>query len=310
MKRFIISFTCFVVPIFIIGIVAEFCIRKLPNSYKFKYEWMQEHASDVETLVFGSSHTYYGFQPKYYEGKAFNLANSAQLIEQDLFLLKYWSDRYSKLKTVIYPISYFTLFYPDLLSGKASLIARYYKIYMDCDLYPSLSFYYNFEIAEPRSAFAKIRRFLQGSSGKDWFCDEYGNEAFNVISNRGNDWSKKDKKTAHDEYSKTWEYIPQNYSKLEGIIKFCKEKGIRLVLITTPCWHSYYDNLNDKQLNKTYSIIHELQQKYDLPYFNYLKDNRFTEEDFFNGSHLSDVGEKKFTKILNEDIVSLEKGRL
>ena len=287
MKRFIISFTCFVVPIIIIGIVAEFCIRKLPNSYKFKYEWMQEHASDVETLAFGSSHTYYGFQPKYYEGKAFNLANSAQLIEQDLFLLKYWSDRYSKLKTVIYPISYFTLFYPD---------------------YPSFSFYYNFEIAEPRSAFAKIRRFLQGESGKDWFCDEYGNEAFNVISNRGDDWSKRDKKTAHDEYSKTWEYIPQNYSKLEGIIKFCKEKGIRLVLITTPCWHSYYDNLNDKQLNKTYSIIHELQQKYDLPYFNYLKDNRFTEDDFFNGSHLSDVGEKKFTKILNQDIVSLEKG--
>ena len=308
MKRFIIAFTCFVVPIIIIGIVAEFCLRKLPNSYKLKYEWMQEHSNDVETLVFGSSHTYYGFQPKYYEGNAFNLANSAQLIEQDLFLLKYWSDSYSKLKTVIYPISYFTLFYPDLLSGKASLTGRYYKIYMDCDLYPSFSFYYNFEIAEPRSAFAKIRRFLQGTNKTDWLCDEYGNEAFNMISNRGADWVKSDRQTAQDEYAETWAHIPQNYCKLEQIVKLCKERGIRLVLITTPCWHSYYDNLNDNQLNKIYSIIHELQQKYDLPYFNYLKDNRFTEEDFFNGSHLSDVGEKKFTKILNKDIVSLEKG--
>lgn len=102
--------------------------------------------------------------------------------------------------------------------------------------------------------------------------------------------------------------IECGYRKLEQIIKLCKEKEIRLVLITTPCWHSYYDNLSDNQLNKMYSIIHELQQKYDLPYFNYLKDKRFTEEDFFNGSHLSDVGEKKFTIILNKDIVSLEKG--
>ena len=263
---------------------------------------MQQNANEVETLILGSSHSYYGIQPKYLKGKAFNLANPSQLLEQDLFLLKYWSDKYMKLKTVILPISYFSLFAKDL----ASYRCRYYRIYMDCDLYPSYSFSYNFEIAEPKTALFKFRKYIFGISEEvDWFCDKYGNEAFNSISNRMADWNKNDKRDAAS--AKTWEYIQKNYRILEDLIKFCKDRDINFVMITTPCWHTYCSYLEKRQLKKMYSIIHELQQKYEFPYFNYLQDNRFIANDFFNGSHLSEIGEIKFTKILNEDIRSIER---
>lgn len=302
MKYFIKYITLFCIPVIIVIIAIEICDRRLPNTYKFKYEWMQQNANEVETLILGSSHSYYGIQPKYLKGKAFNLANPSQLLEQDLFLLKYWSDKYMKLKTVILPISYFSLFAKDL----ASYRCRYYRIYMDCDLYPSYSFSYNFEIAEPKTALFKFRKFIFGISEEvDWFCDKYGNEAFNSISNRMADWNKNDKRDAAS--AKTWEYIQKNCRILEDLIKFCKDRDINFVMITTPCWHTYCSYLEKRQLKKMYSIIHELQQKYEFPYFNYLQDNRFIANDFFNGSHLSELGEIKFTKILNEDIRSIER---
>ena len=302
MKYFIKYITLFCIPVIIVIIAIEICDRRLPNTYKFKYEWMQQNANEVETLILGSSHSYYGIQPKYLKGKAFNLANPSQLLEQDLFLLKYWSDKYMKLKTVILPISYFSLFTKDL----ASYRCRYYRIYMDCDLYPSYSFSYNFEIAEPKTALFKFRKYIFGISEEvDWFCDKYGNETFNSISNRMADWNKNDKRDAAS--AKTWEYIQKNYRILEDLIKFCKDRDINFVMITTPCWHTYCSFLEKRQLKKMYSIIHELQQKYEFPYFNYLQDKRFIANDFFNGSHLSELGEIKFTKNLNEDIRSIER---
>ncbi len=80
----------------------------MPNPYK--YEWMQENAEEVETLVLGSSHTFYGIRPEFFDSKTFNLANVSQGMKQDLFLIKYWANRYKNLKYVIFPISFFTWF--------------------------------------------------------------------------------------------------------------------------------------------------------------------------------------------------------
>lgn len=293
MKRFARYITIFVFPIIVICITIEICVRSFPNAYKYKYEWMQRNADSVETLVLGNSYTYYGIQPKYLEGKAFNLANPAQRFEHDLFLLKYWSDRYSKLKLVIMPVSSITMF----SRGQEPYRCRYYKMYMDCNLYPT-SFYYNFEISEPKIALSRFYKCVWGTNVVDWFCDEYGNEAFNNTLKKSYDWEN----TFKPKTAKTWNYISQNCFILEEIIKFCKKRNIQFVLITTPYWHTFYERLDEKQLNKMYSIIHDIQERYNIPYYNYHNDKRFTAADFFNNSHLSNVGEIKFTKILNKDI--------
>ena len=303
MKQFLKYLTLFCIPVLAVLIIVEICDRKLPNTYRYKYEWMQRNAAEVETLILGNSHAFYGIQPKYMTGKAFNLANPAQLLDQDLFLLKYWSDQYAKLKTVILPISYFTLFSQGLEFEGGAYRCRYYSMYMDCDLYPTYSFTYNFEIAEPKSAILKMKKFILGESGVDWFCDEYGNEAFNV----GKDvaWNQDAEEVVYS--AETWDYTPKNCRLLEEILQFCKDRNVNIVLITTPCWHTYRSALKDSQLTEMYRIIHELQRKYGFPYFNYLQDERFTLDDFYNAGHLSDSGEKKFTRILDEDIRSIEK---
>ena len=83
---------------------------------------------------------------------------------------------------------------------------------------------------------------------------------------------------------------------------FCKENGIRAILVTTPVSSAYRALLDNRQLEKTYSVIEEMCSRHGAEYHDYMADSRFTEGDFHDSDHLSDEGAKKFTLILKEDL--------
>ena len=306
MKKFLRYCALFALPILIAALPVEYIIRQVPNPYKYKYEWMQRNAEDVEVLVFGSSHTFYGIRPEFFDGKAFSLANVSQGIRQDLFLLKYWADRYKQLKTIIVPISFSSWFGHGLEYGTESYRCRYYKIYMDCDLYSDWSLY-NLELSDMRTALGKLGKYI--SNGNDLGYDKYGwGDTYKLAEKKMAKWNDgTEAEAAVKRHTvKNWDYIEMNYEQMKDIAEFCKSHGVQMVLITTPCWHSYYDNLNKEQLSKMYELTHRFQKEFDVPYFDYLKDPRFKADDFYDSNHLSDIGAIKFTKILDKDIRSLK----
>lgn len=306
MKKFLRYCALFALPILIAALPVEYIIRQVPNPYKYKYEWMQRNAEDVEVLVFGSSHTFYGIRPEFFDGKAFSLANVSQGIRQDLFLLKYWADRYKQLKTIIVPISFSSWFGHGLEYGTESYRCRYYKIYMDCDLYSDWSLY-NLELSDMRTALGKLGKYI--SNGNDLGYDKYGwGDTYKLAEKKMAKWNDgTEAEAAVKRHTvKNWDYIEMNYEQMKDIAEFCKSHGVQMVLITTPCWHSYYDNLNKEQLSKMYELTHRFQKEFDVPYFDYLKDPRFKADDFYDSNHLSDIGAIKFTKILNKDIKSFK----
>jgi hypothetical protein len=93
MKKFLKIFIYFFIPIVIASACLEVYMRHIPNSYKYKDEWMKKNGNTVETLILGSSHAYYGINPEYLSWKAFNLANVSQDLERDFFVL----DKYKEL---------------------------------------------------------------------------------------------------------------------------------------------------------------------------------------------------------------------
>ena len=306
MKKFLRYCALFALPILIAALPVEYIIRQVPNPYKYKYEWMQRNAEDVEVLVFGSSHTFYGIRPEFFDGKAFSLANVSQGIRQDLFLLKYWADRYKQLKTIIVPISFSSWFGHGLEYGTESYRCRYYKIYMDCDLYSDWSLY-NLELSDMRTALGKLGKYIL--NGNDLGYDKYGwGDTYKLAEKKMAKWNDgTEAEAAVKRHTvKNWDYIEMNYEQMKDIAEFCKSHGVQMVLITTPCWHSYYDNLNKEQLSKMYELTHRFQKEFDVPYFDYLKDPRFKADDFYDSNHLSDIGAIKFTKILDKDIRSLK----
>ena len=298
MKRFVVRVLLFVFPLFVMLCASEYMLRQVSNPYKYKYDWMQENADSVETLVIGSSHAFYGIRPEFLDGNTFNLANVSQNWTQDLFLLKYWSDRYKKLKTVICPVSYFSFFDCAMEDAGERFRCRYYRIYMDCDLYNSLRD--RLEVSDIVTAREKMSKYLRKEAA-DFDRFAWG-MAYKLSEKDMEDWNDtaEVEATVARHTAENDDYVDYNYSSLKGIADFCHSRNIRLVLVTTPCWRSYCERLKKEQLEKMYGLIRDLQEEYGLQYLNCLEDSDFLADDYYDFDHLSDVGAEKFTKMLNE----------
>ncbi len=301
MKRFLFSGTLvFVLVVATLGI-GEYIVRQMPNPYKTKHAWMTHHADEVETLFLGSSHAFAAIRPEYIP-HSFNLANSSQNLKYDYFMLEQYGERCKRLKTVVLPISYFTFFSQGFEESDYWWRVINYAIYMDCD-YHSLFSKYHWEVAHPSVYRGKLESLATGAESRI-LCDSLGWSLNYNVADKTTDW---DDATATLAYhtKKDFSFLDTNLTYFNKIASFCREHSVQLILITTPTWHTYYEHLNPKQLDSTNAVVRNMQEKYALPYFDYLQDPRFLADDFFNADHLSDLGAEKFTKILREDIDSI-----
>ncbi|HEV7475486.1 MAG TPA: D-alanyl-lipoteichoic acid biosynthesis protein DltD [Pyrinomonadaceae bacterium] len=94
-----------------------------------------------------------------------------------------------------------------------------------------------------------------------------------------------------------------NVAALEHGCESLKRRNISVVFITVPVHHTYYDQINVTSYQRMQETIKQITEKYGVPYFNYLRDDRFTTEDFIDSDHLNKRGAEKFSRILNEDVV-------
>lgn len=301
MKKFILLSSVLVVCIITTLIIGEVIIRtQIPNPYKTKNEQVVLHADEIETLVLGSSHTFFGFRPEFYPN-SFNLANTSQNFLYDRFMIEKYGSSCKNLRTVILPISYFSLFTKGFEDGDDSswTYAINYKVYMDCPFHSDFS-KYNFEIANPTVYFGKLQSLFTGGKNK---CDNLGWGTAYLLSEKPRHWNTMEAVEAAGRHTaKDWSYIGRNVDELEKIVHYCQSRSISLVLIATPVWPAYYERLDAKQLGKMYAVINELKKKYGLRYYDYSKDKRFGADDFYDSDHLSDVGAKKFTLILRDEL--------
>lgn len=297
MKKFLFLSTLLCCSIIFTLILGELIVRATPNPYKTKNEWMMKHASKVNSIILGSSHTYYGVRPEYIDS-LYNLANISQNPKYDYFMLEKYGALCPNLKTVILPISYFTLFDKSFEDSKEWYYELYYKIYMDCPYHSDLS-KYNAEIFHSSVYLGKLKNRLLGKYNIK--CDSLGWGMDYSLANRIQDIDNENSMaTVKRHTAENWNYLEENCYYLNKIISFCKSRNIKLILITTPTWHTYYENLNKKQLDKMYEVIHKIP---NAEYYDYLKDERFVENDFYDADHLSDIGAKKFTLIFKKEVL-------
>ena len=272
MKKFIKRLIIFLIPILILFILLEYAIRQIPNTYKYKNEWMSQHADSLNTLILGNSHCMSGVNPLYLTNSAFNFANSSQDLERDYFVLTKYENMYNNLKCVILSFSYCQ----DRMDNTDKSRLKYYGIYMGYEKYK-----YSVEITSSIT-YEKIKDYLKE-----------GTSQYSPLGFRVNKFSKDNLEVSGIKAAKRHTLnnrkdLDDNLKYLHKIIQFCEDKQIQLILVTTPTWHSYYEHLDKNHEN--------------VFYFNFLKDDRFNDNDFKDGDHLSEEGAEKFTKILKDSI--------
>lgn len=302
LKRFIRrTLLSIVLPLLVMLVGYEWIYRAIPNAYKVKNAYLSHQAAAVETLILGSSHTFFGIDPSCFDRPAFNAANVSQDLEYDWFILSKYIRSLPALKQVILPISYFSLF-GSLRTGEEDWRIRKYQIYMGAQDYPFYKLRYNFEFSQMGNR-EGLEHYLKGKDLCN--CTSGGMGTSYRLANRAGDWEKTGEENAArhtlvDKLTSTElaRMIQRNRSYLDSIFLICRQHDVQLLLITMPAWPTYYEHLDPQQSDKMHSIINQFTSVYGVDYIDMLKDQRFNKKDFFDADHLNEFGARKAAGII------------
>jgi hypothetical protein len=303
MKRFINKTVIYAIPVVLFMIVMEIELRRVPNNYSYKEEYVENNGASIETIILGSSHSYVGIKPSVLEMNSFNMANLSQSIFFDCELMKKDIVYLPNLKNIVISISYFSLFQNRDTQQEDWRKFEYYH-YMGCKpstVTPDCPGYYSVLLS--KSIYEGVRQVMKYMiKGEDRIrCTElgWGTEYSCVLAK---DFLKTGRE-AYKRHENNSLDCSENLSYLRTIINIAKKRGIRVFFVIAPSFITYYSNLDIKKLNRIYSTCELLAEEYDnVNFLDYLKDSRFTLKYFSDADHLNEKGAVLFSKILREEI--------
>ncbi len=247
-------------------------------------------------MVLGSSHAFYGVNTDLIPNAA-NAANSAQTPKYDEYIFQKFAPDMPALKTVLIPLSYFTLFF-DI--DRKSERNRFYTIYWHKK---SAAIKNSFEISGGTAlAFKRIIRYYF-SKARRLPCSPTGfasgitppKQIEQLLQESGPVNAK-----MHTETDKNPEEIALKKECFRNIIKYCADKSIKVIVFIPPAWESYRNSLDPSQLQETLNFAEELTDYPNVTFLDLLEDNRFQAEDYSDADHMNPNGAEKLTKILFE----------
>lgn len=124
MIKFIYRLFIFCIPWFVLVGFVECLYRTQPNNYTIKNYHLSKNKNNIEVLLFGDSHCFYGLNPIYFDKSSFNLSNVSQTIYFDKLLLEKYFDELPKLKCVVFCIEYTNLSQQD--NTQDDVFRKYY----------------------------------------------------------------------------------------------------------------------------------------------------------------------------------------
>lgn len=278
--------------------IGELIVRQLPTSYSKKDEWIHKNGNNVNTLILGSSHTYYGIKPEILGDSAFNLANISQTPEYDLALLDSYLPLMPNLKRIIIPISYFTFRDPRLESMSPELCVNY-KVGMHLPIHSDFSLY-NLAIYDFKAYCGRLRGMVLPQESND--CDSSGFGLGFDLAHRSSDWKEGGEARVRELTAYNPERPLEVVRTLEKMINICRKNGIECIFITTPVWQSFREYADKSQYAEMLKLAKTVSSKYQLKYFDWYDSKEFEDDDFHDCDHLSDIGAEKMTRMLADSI--------
>ena len=277
----------------------EYYLRSIPNDYKTKANYLKENGSEIETLVLGSSHTFYGVNPNLLPN-AYNLAHSSKSYDLDWKILETYQDYLPNLKTIILSSSYFSYVHTVGNSTQKQLLKNYslyYKIPIEngaLNLYSELfSLPLNENLARVKKSFKNLNYLI--TIDNKGFIEK--RKSVNVKVYESPETVKK-----HTQKLDSLQ-LSENINGLKNIITFAKRKQIKIILITTPVAPNYYKNMNDLQFEHWQKTTKDLiKNDSNIIWIDLFQAKNFNQNDFVDSDHLSLQGANKVTKEIKKYI--------
>jgi len=279
----------------LIAAALEWMAEAIPNSYTYKRDYMEQHGSQIQTLILGSSNAYDGLNPSVLP-KAFNLANSSQTLEDDYRLLAKYIDSMDSLQTVFVGLGYHSL-------GATTEDNRrtYYTIYMD--LYPRWPISkYSFEVCNPQLLLKKIIKYTVSRDVTR--CDSLGQRIGHTLeaAQSGAEWWNKDVLSLVEndrlDIGHFRLVIEENTRYVHAIVDLCNAHKVQPVIVQMPVMEEYKRKLPAEQVALMVDMLQSLDSAavcIDA------SDWEIPEEGWYNATHLTKEASAEFTRQLIEN---------
>ena len=307
MRKFLTNIAIFSILVFLLFTTIEVALLFIPNTYSYKRDYLENHINDIRVLLMGSSYIEEGVCPKLIGDGCFNIAISGRNIVYDAEIVKKYLPQMNHLQVVIIPLDYSKFEFGrghknpldtridlDLMTDTYRCMHyKYMNLHVD-------DFWYWSEILNSQLNY--ISRFWQ-SREENVEGDSLGFVAL-PLSNRQEGWEYRavppiiDTSMKIDDYSfgLYWPYV-------EEIADCTNKRGIQLAIVNIPKYQTYQNDINDAVVQEMNRLILQLQSKYNnVKYWDFTYDEDFGDADFFDACHLSEVGAKKFSKMLRTKI--------
>ncbi len=250
---------------------------------------MEQHGSQIETLILGSSNAYDGLNPSILQ-HAFNLSNSSQTLEDDYRLLAKYIDSMDSLQTVIVGLDYHAL-------GATSKANRrtYYTIYMD--LYPRWPISkYSFEVCNPEMLIKKIIKYAVSRDVTR--CDSLGQRVGHTkeAAEAGAEWWNKDMLSLVEndklQIADCRLEIEENTRYLHAIVDLCNAHNVQPVIVQMPVMAEYKRLLPKEQVALMDDVLLSLNS---CAIYIDASELEIPEEGWYNTTHLTKEASEEFT---------------
>lgn len=307
MKKFIHNITILGIILLFINIAIEFLLFLRPNEFSYKRMYVEYHINDISCLLLGNSHIVNSLIPNILGDGVFNMAIVGRSLVYDIELANRYVPQMDQLEFLIMPLDYNQFYFgrskanPNKM-GKPSEIVKTRK----CMYYKYMGirvdrFWYWSELLNSKLDY--MSRFLKNDADARE-CDSLGYHK-NDLSKRKDNWKNRHlPKIVDTTINIDREKQVLLYKRFCTLAELAKNQGAKLILLSTPMYKTYNKSTNPIVIKEMEYFVASLKQKYpNVEYYDYSADERFVDEDFFNSSHLTDIGANKFSKIVKEEVL-------
>ena len=303
MKTFIVRTGLFLALASTLLLGGELWVRQVPNDYSYKHRQLLEQRTDTEVLILGSSHSLFGLNPEHFSQRAFNFALTSQSLSYDRYLFERYLPRLPKLKAIVLPIGFFSLGY-SLEDGIEAWRKQRYVHYLgywkelDASEWLELKNYSTLYHNDAGQMFEQTKRYRKRGTSPLTVNTLGWSELFVEQTPAGLDTSGAEAAARHAA-------VPQrNQPRLDllAMLETAKKQNIKVLLFIPPAWESYRHAVDKGRMQHTRQFLARLAGQEHVEFIDLFADDRFTEEDFYDGDHLNHKGAQKLSRIISTQI--------
>lgn len=312
MQRFVFRLIIFLLPVLVPFLVIEYILHSSENSYSVKRKLMDSAGADAAVWIGGTSHTECGLNPDFIHKKSINIAEAQQTYYFDKQIIGRYLEQAKKLKLVILPVDYFSL---------------YLKLPTQENRY--FSYYHYWNIDHPRIGRFDLRKYsllLYYGPTYSWkiVMQDVREQNLHAVIGTGrlhaNGYLETPDVKNHPNLEESAAYLVNFWDKnylsddgyafnthlLNDLAYQLNQKNVRLLLVSMPMTDQIRSHFNQDALKKTQLFIGQFVAAHpNCSYANFSTEHRLDQSDFYDPNHLNKKGAEKFSKIISQKIDSL-----